>query len=87
MRVKNMSKLHKPTEDLIDAIHRVRREMSALFDGNLVAIAEDAARRQALAGRPVWQPKMSFEVRLCSDSGQNSVSKAKNLRSEHLSAD
>jgi hypothetical protein len=48
----------KPTtESPIEEIHRVRREISDRFEGNISAIAEDAARRQAIEGRPVWQPK------------------------------
>lgn len=45
------------TESLIEEIHRVRREISDRFGGNISAIAEDAERRQAIEGRPVWQPK------------------------------
>jgi len=40
-----------------DEIHRIRREISDRFGGDIVAIAEDAARRQAASNRPVWQPK------------------------------
>jgi hypothetical protein len=46
----------KPNESPIDEIHRVRREISDRFDGDINAIAEDAAKRQALSNRPVWQP-------------------------------
>ena len=45
----------KPEPNL-DEIHRVRREISERFGGDVAAIAEDAARRQAAAGRTVWQP-------------------------------
>lgn len=47
----------KLTESIIDEIHRVRREVSDRFQGDVFAIAEDAARRQAASNRPVWQPK------------------------------
>ena len=47
----------KSTESPIDEIHRIRREISDRFGGDLVAIAEDAARRQAASNRPVWQSK------------------------------
>ncbi len=47
----------KPTESPIEEIHRVRREISDRFGGDLAAIAEDAARRQAASNRPVWQPR------------------------------
>jgi hypothetical protein len=49
--------IQKPTESPIDEIHRTRREISDRFGGDIVAIAEDAARRQAAANRPVWQPR------------------------------
>ena len=46
------------TESPIEEIHRIRREISDRFGGDLAAIAEDAARRQVASGRPVWQPKV-----------------------------
>jgi hypothetical protein len=46
----------KPTESPLDEIHRTRREISDRFGGDVAAIAEDAARRQAASNRPVWQP-------------------------------
>lgn len=49
--------IQKRTESTIDAIHRTRREISDRFGGDILAIAEDAARRQAASNRPVWQPK------------------------------
>lgn len=45
------------TESPIDEIHRIRREISDRFGGDISAIAEDAAQRQAASGRPVWQPR------------------------------
>ncbi|MDC0934847.1 hypothetical protein OAS39_01080 [Pirellulales bacterium] len=45
------------TDTVIDEIHRTRREISERFKGDVVAIAEDAARRQAASDRPVWQRK------------------------------
>ncbi len=47
----------KNTDTTIDEIHRIRREISDRFGGDVFAIAEDAARRQAASNRPVWQPK------------------------------
>lgn len=44
-------------DPVIAEIHRTRREISERFKGDITAIAEDAARRQAASGRPVWQPK------------------------------
>jgi hypothetical protein len=47
----------KMTESPIDEIHRTRREISDQFGGDVFAIAEDAARRQAASNRPIWKPK------------------------------
>jgi hypothetical protein len=47
----------KTTESPIDEIHRTRREISDRFGGNVFAIAEDAARRQAASHRPIWKSK------------------------------
>ena len=44
-------------ESPIDEIHRVRREISDRFGGDISAIADDAAQRLASSGRPIWQPK------------------------------
>ncbi len=50
--------MQKPmTDPIIDEIHRTRREMSDKFDGDFVAMLDDARRRQEASGRPVWQPK------------------------------
>jgi hypothetical protein len=43
------------SDSVIAEIHRARREISERFKGDIAAIAEDAARRQAAAGRPVWR--------------------------------
>ena len=47
----------KKSDSTIDDIHQIRREISDRFGGDLFAIAEDAARRQAASNRPVWIPK------------------------------
>jgi hypothetical protein len=49
-------KQKRTTESPIDEIHRIRREISDRFGGDIAAIAEDAARRQAASSRPIWQP-------------------------------
>lgn len=49
--------IRKPNETPIEEIHRIRREISDRFGGDIEAIAEDAARRQAASERPVWKPK------------------------------
>lgn len=48
--------------DVIAEIHRTRREISERFNGDIAAIAEDAARRQAVSCRPVWQPKHNVQI-------------------------
>ncbi len=45
------------TDPVIDEIHRIRREMSDKFGGDLAAMVEDARQRQATSGRPIWKPK------------------------------
>jgi len=47
----------KKSDPTIDDIHQIRRELSDRFGGDVFAIAEDAARRQAASNRPVWKPK------------------------------
>ena len=50
--------IQKPkTESPVDEIHRIRREISDRFGGDISTIADDAAQRLASSGRPVWQPK------------------------------
>ncbi|MBT5019837.1 hypothetical protein OAF98_02710 [Planctomicrobium sp.] len=44
------------SDPVIDEIHRTRREISERFNGDIRAILEDARKRQAASGRPVWQP-------------------------------
>lgn len=48
--------IQKTTESPIEELHRIRREISDRFGGDIDAIAEDAGRRQAASGRPVWRP-------------------------------
>jgi hypothetical protein len=43
----------KNADTTIEEIHRTRREMADKFGGNIVAILEDARKRQAASGRPV----------------------------------
>ena len=50
------------TDSVIAEIHRTRREISERFNGDIAAIAADAARRQAAAGRPVWRAKPNEAV-------------------------
>nr|VFJ75435.1 MAG: hypothetical protein BECKFM1743A_GA0114220_108344 [Candidatus Kentron sp. FM]VFK21455.1 MAG: hypothetical protein BECKFM1743B_GA0114221_107881 [Candidatus Kentron sp. FM] len=53
--------IEKVTDSVIEEIHWTREEISKRFDGNIAAIAEDAARRQAMSNRPVWKPKTPGE--------------------------
>ena len=50
------------TDSVIAEIHRTRREISERFNGDIAAIAQDAARRQAASGRPVWQRKDDEQI-------------------------
>lgn len=45
------------TETPIEEIHRIRREISDRFGGDIAAIAADADRRAQASGRPIWQGK------------------------------
>lgn len=52
--------IQKPnTESSIEEIHRIREAISDRFGGDLDAIANDAARRQATSNRPIWSPRTS----------------------------
>lgn len=44
---------------VIQEIHQSREEISDRFSGDIQAIMEDAARRQAESNRPVWRPSAS----------------------------
>ena len=44
------------TESVIEELHRIRREISDRFGGDIAAIAKDAADRLARSGRPLWMP-------------------------------
>ena len=49
--------IHQPKpESIIEELHRIRREISDRFDGDIAAIAKDAAERLARSGRPIWKP-------------------------------
>ena len=41
----------------IEEIHNTRREIAKRFNYDIRKISEDAQRRQALEGRPLWQPE------------------------------
>lgn len=52
----------KISDSTIEEIHQTRSEISDRFGGDIFAIAEDAARRQAVSNRPVWTPKHPEET-------------------------
>jgi hypothetical protein len=47
----------------IEEIHRTRREIAEKFGGDIAAILEDARKRQAASGRPVWRGPSSDKER------------------------
>jgi hypothetical protein len=42
-------------DTIIEEIHRTRELIAAKFGGDIVAILEDARKRQAESGRAIWQ--------------------------------
>jgi hypothetical protein len=55
-----MSQKKKNNSDTtIQEIHRTREQMADKFGGDIAAILEDARKRQAASGRPVWQGRSS----------------------------
>ena len=59
---------------IIEEIHRRRQRMAEKFGGDIAAILEDARKRQAASGRPVWQGPSSNKA--MDSSGQPGVSVA-----------
>ena len=49
--------IHQPKpESVVEELHRIRREISDKFGGDITAIAKDAAERLARSGRRIWKP-------------------------------
>ena len=69
------------TETPIEEIHRIRREISDRFGGDVAAIAEDASRRLEASGRPIWRPSNLEKVELKTE-GANPV-QPEALRKDH----
>jgi hypothetical protein len=44
-------------DPVIEEIHQTRRAISDRFNGDIGAIAADAAARQSSSGHPVWKPE------------------------------
>jgi hypothetical protein len=57
------------TETAIEEIHRIGREISDRFGGDLDAIAADAERRAQASGRPIWQGKTTNQTMQRSGGG------------------
>jgi hypothetical protein len=62
--------LQPKPESIIEELHRIRREISDRFGGDIIAIANDAADRLARSGRPVWKPHAESTV--SQESGDHS---------------
>ena len=48
-----------PIDPIIEEIHKARREIARRFGGDVQRISEEAKRRQALEGRPIWEPELA----------------------------
>jgi hypothetical protein len=57
-----MSEKKNSRDRTIEEIHRTRQQMAAKFGGDIAAILEDARKRQAASGRPIWQGATSGHV-------------------------
>ena len=49
-------------DSILDEIHRTRQQIAEKFGGDVVAILEDARKRQAASGRPEWRRASSNKV-------------------------
>ena len=67
-----MTQKKNDRDTIIEEIHRTRRRMAEKFGGDLAAILEDARKRQAASGRPVWQGPSSNKA--MQPSGESGVS-------------
>jgi hypothetical protein len=50
-------------DSTIESIHRVRREISEKFKGDINAIVADAEQRAKCTERPVWNPTTQADGR------------------------
>ena len=64
------SKIETPIEE----IHRIRREISDRFCGDIAAIAADADRRAQASGREIWHAKSTNKAMQRSGGGDVSDS-------------
>jgi hypothetical protein len=73
--------IHQPKpESIIEELHRIRREISDRFAGNIVAIAKDAADRLAASGRPIWQPHGERAVSSGAGDGNRTTTSSATVR-------
>ena len=61
-------------DPIIEEIHETRREIAKRFNYDIAKISEDARRRQALEGRPLWQPESANKMMHPSGGGSLSDS-------------
>ena len=71
--------IQKPkTDPVIEEIHKVRREISDRFGGDVRAIAADANARMAASGCPIWRPSDNNAMQR---SGETTASEVENQSS------
>ncbi len=58
-------------DDVIEEIHEARARIAEKFGGDIAAIVEDARRRQAVAGRPVWQGRREEQGQTADEVSRN----------------
>lgn len=68
-------------ETPIEEIHRIRREISDRFGGDIAAIAEDADHRARMSGRPIWHGKAKNQP--MQESGDGEVASNDDRASAH----
>jgi hypothetical protein len=73
--------IRKKSNSTIEDIHQFRSEVSSRFGGDVFAIAEDAARRQAASDRPVWKPKHDEQSDARETSSASALKPKSNSRS------
>lgn len=57
-----MKPMDSDRDTTIEEIHRTRRRIAERFKGSLLAMIEDARRRQEASGHPMWRPQASSKV-------------------------
>jgi len=51
--------MHRTRDPIIEEIHETRRKIAEKFGSDIRAIADDARKRQAASGHPIWKGKKS----------------------------